>query len=148
MLLLLFEIGAGRYAMKTSGIVEVIPRVRVRKIPAAPEYIDGIMNYHGTPVVVVDLCVLKGSGRCRARLSTRIILVRYLCENGKEILLGLLAERVTETIRAADGNVRAGGVLIGVVPGPGGGKEDDAMIQWFDIHRALPERILREVIEE
>jgi chemotaxis-related protein WspB len=47
MLLLLFEIGNGRYALETSQIIEIVPLVNLKKIPTTPAYVAGLMNYRG-----------------------------------------------------------------------------------------------------
>ena len=77
MLLLLFETSDGRYALDSQHIVEIIPLLLPKKIPGAPGYVSGIINYRGQPVPVFDLCALAGGAPCRLYYSSRIILVHY-----------------------------------------------------------------------
>ncbi len=98
MLMLLFYVGPDRYALTCSQVVEVIPLVELRKLYHAPEYMAGLFNYRGSIVPVLDLCdLIQGSGS-RNCLSTRIILVKYQQTNQNSRLIGLMAERVTDTV--------------------------------------------------
>jgi len=47
MLLLLFEIANGRYALDASQILEIVPLVKLKSIPSTPDYVAGLMNYRG-----------------------------------------------------------------------------------------------------
>jgi chemotaxis-related protein WspB len=75
MLLLTFRAAESLYAVDVARVVEVVPRVDLRRLPHAPAFIAGVFDYRGTVVPVIDLAVLLGSEPCRHRLSTRIILV-------------------------------------------------------------------------
>jgi chemotaxis-related protein WspB len=75
MLLLTFTAGANRYAVDVARVVEVVPRVELRSIPHAPEFLAGLLGYRGKMVLVIELGLLLDVGPCRDCLSTRIILV-------------------------------------------------------------------------
>lgn len=94
MLLTLFTIGGAAYAVEASELVEVLPLVHIEPIPHAPPMIAGTANYHGTPLVVVDLQRLAGHAPAPRRLSTRILLVQHGSSR-----LGLLAAGVTGTVK-------------------------------------------------
>jgi len=74
---ILFSIGNDRYALDTSHVVEVVPRVELWQIPKAPAYVAGVLRYRGQLVSVLDLCQLMHGQPCPVRLSTRILLVHY-----------------------------------------------------------------------
>jgi len=100
--MLLFHAGDDLYALDSSQVVEVIPMVMLRKIHHVPNYVAGVFNYHGSIVPVIDLChLIQGTG-CRSRLSTRIIMVNYTAPDSGHRRLGLMAERVTETLKRSD----------------------------------------------
>lgn len=44
MLMLLFHVESDLYALDSRQVVEVIPRVLLRKVPYAPEYVAGLFN--------------------------------------------------------------------------------------------------------
>ena len=102
MLALLFYIGENLYAIDSLQVVEVIPRVNLRPIHQAPDYIVGLCNYRGAIVTVLDLGQLIQGQPCRRFLSTRIIIANYLQPSGGTTDLGLIAERVTETLKKSD----------------------------------------------
>ena len=102
MLALLFYIDENLYAIDSLQVVEVIPRVNLRPIHQAPDYIVGLCNYRGAIVTVLDLCKLIQGQPCRKFLSTRIIIANYFQPGGVSTYLGLMAERVTETLKKSD----------------------------------------------
>lgn len=99
MLYLIFKAGESEYALETSRVLRVVPCVKLRPAINAPAYLAGILNFQGTPVVVVDLGKLINRMPCRRFLSTRIIITEHARPDGKQILLGLLAEDLTTLIK-------------------------------------------------
>lgn len=106
MLFLQFQGGNDRYVIATRDVVEVVPLVSFKKIPQAPSYVSGVFNYHTKPVPAIDLTELLHGQPSRQWMSTRIIVVKYVVNyrsnQSEERLLGLLAEKVMETLRIAD----------------------------------------------
>src|SRR3954452_23926543 len=104
MLFLLFKLGADRYALEASRVVEVLPLLELKKIPQAPKGFAGVFNYRGRPVPAVDLCQLSLGQPAAERLSTRIILIYCPDARVQEQLLGLIAKGATETLRKEPGD--------------------------------------------
>nr|WP_199303190.1 chemotaxis protein CheW [Oscillatoria sp. FACHB-1406] len=96
--MLLFYVGEDSYGIESSCVVEVIPRVPLRKIYHVPNYVPGLFNYRGTIAPVIDLCHLIQGTPSRFHLSTRIIMVKSFQENTTVQYLGLIAERITQTL--------------------------------------------------
>ena len=149
MLLLLFEIGNGRYALDINQIIEIVPLVKFKKIPTTPDYVSGLMNYRGEGTPVIDLCQLIDSVTFENALSTRIIVVKYPINDEGDKPLGLIANNVTETVRTKLSKPPPTGVLMDkslydgeVTP------ETTDMIQWFDIKKMLPEKEITLLFEE
>jgi len=140
MLLLLFEIGEGRYAMGIDEIVEIVPFVKLKKIPMAQNYVAGLMNYRGNPIPVVDLNKLIEGTPSEPRLSTRIIIIRYFWNDEEgESLLGLIAHQITETIKTELKSIPTSGVLMDeALYRDRIESDDEGMVQWFDVKRMLP----------
>ena len=99
MLYLLFEVAGQQYAVEATRVVEVLPLVQVTLIPRAPTEVAGLFSYRGRPVPLVDLRRLQLRRPARPKYSTRIILVADKATDGTEHVLGIIAERVTETSR-------------------------------------------------
>jgi chemotaxis-related protein WspB len=138
MLFLVFQLGKDCYALDTTQIVEVLPMVRCKQIPAAPAGVVGVFNYRGEPVPLIDLATLSLGKSSRSRMSTRIILVNYLEESGETHLLGLLAEQATETIRRAETDFVDSGVASDGAPYLGSVTNDArGIIQRVEINQLL-----------
>jgi chemotaxis-related protein WspB len=112
MLLLLFEVGTSRFGIEASEIVEVIPLVSLKKVPHAPLCVAGVFNYRGQVVPVIDVTALLGERQAKPLLSTRIILVRPPQGGDEERLLGILAERATETLSCRKEEFQPPGVTV------------------------------------
>lgn len=97
MLVLLFELGTDRYALDVSRVLEVLPLVELRR-PQALGGVAGVFDFRGVPVPVIDLAQLTLGRPSEQRMSTRIIVVRD-SDGDESRLLGLIAERATETAR-------------------------------------------------
>ena len=149
MLLLLFEIGNGRYALETNRIIEIVPLVNLKKIPTTPAYVAGLMNYRGEGIPVVDLCQLVESSPFEDLLSTRIIIVSYPIKNLGDQPLGLIANNVTETARSKLNKPPPTGVFM---DSSLYNSEDTQgatdMIQWFDVKKMLAEEEIALLFEE
>lgn len=139
MLLLCFSLGDERFALDTGAVREVIPMVGMKKIPKAPEWVAGIMLYHAEPVPVIDLCALNMQKPAARRMSTRIILVDFTDHQGAQHLLGLLAEKATETLQRKPEEFSDTGVRIPDSSWLGGVTSDkEGMIQLIAVEKLLP----------
>jgi chemotaxis-related protein WspB len=107
MLVLTFRVAEVLYAVAVKHVVEVVPRVALRGLPHAPDFLAGLLRYRGGAVPVVDLGLLMGESSCRERLDTRIILVDGGVHGGAGLgYLGLIAERVDD-VQVVDESKRA-----------------------------------------
>ncbi|NJK73509.1 MAG: purine-binding chemotaxis protein CheW [Oscillatoriales cyanobacterium RU_3_3] len=149
MLMLLFYVGDDRYALDCRRVVEVVPTVALKKLHGAPAYIPGLFNYRGHLVPVVDLCQMIQGTPARAYLSTRIVLVNCQLpdiDDGddrnlqKPIILGLMAERVTETLDKPETEFLSPTINFDNTPYLGGTIADDrGTIQFVRVEHLLPE---------
>ena len=139
MLLLQFQAGKDRYGLDVTRVIEVIPMVVFRPLPHADPAVAGIFNYRGTMAPVIDLTFLLTGEASRPLFSTRVILVDYPGRDGERHILGLLAERVTETVFCTEEDLLPAGIDVAGAPYLGdlllhaGG-----MIQRVAIERLLP----------
>jgi chemotaxis-related protein WspB len=141
MLFLVFQQGAHRYAIDASRIAEVLPLVTITAIARAPEEVAGIFVYRGAPVPVIDLSQLFEGRPAERRLSTRVIIVHYPNGTGDTRLLGLIAEKATETIRREPGDFVDSGVPNDRAPYLGSVATDTrGLVQRVDIARLLTAR--------
>ena len=139
MLFLRFQLGQDRYALDTSQIAEVLPLVGITPILQAPPGVAGLFNYRGVPVPVIDLSQLTMGRPAQSRLNTRIVLVHYPDGSGGTRLLGLIAEKVTETVRRDKTDFMASGVTNDRAPYLGPVATDAlGLMRWIDVESLLP----------
>ena len=142
MLLLQFQLDADRYAIDAACIAGVLPLIEITRIPQAPPALMGICDCRGKPVPVIDLSQLLAGRPAERRLSTRLLIVRYKDDAGKDHRLGLVAEKATGFIRRdASSFVRSGisnprTPYLGDVAGDALG-----LVQRIDVSAVLPPEV-------
>ena len=111
-LYLVVHLGRDRYAIDSAVVEEVVPLVRLKALPGTPVGVAGIMNYRSEAVPVVDLNLLAFGTSTPARLSTRIVVVRYEPDHASRSssLLGLLVPFATEMRRIEESEFVDAGV--------------------------------------
>jgi purine-binding chemotaxis protein CheW len=62
--LILCTLHGSRYALRLCDVAEVMEPPRIYPVPRVPQYIAGIMNFHGKLVTVLDLANFL-TGACR-----------------------------------------------------------------------------------
>src|SRR5262245_32987051 len=140
MLYLLLEVAGQQYAVEAARVVEVLPLVQVTVVPRAPTEVAGIFSFRGRPVPLIDLRRLTLRRPARPKFSTRIILMSDTGGDGSDRLIGLIAERVTETTRREPDEFRDTGFLNPATPYLGGvASTATGLVQRLDVDRLLPE---------
>ena len=142
MLFVLFHVGDDQFALECRQVIEIIPMVTLKRLPHAPGYIAGLFRYRGVVVPVIDLCSLIRGTPCKSLLSTRIILVEYPGQDNSRHTLGLMAERIMETMAAEKNELAQPGIDLDEAPYLGKmicrGHE---MTQCISIEQLLPESL-------
>ncbi len=139
MLFLQFQLGQDHYALDASQVVEVLPLLAIKRIPQAPAGVAGAFNYRGKPVPVIDLSLLTLGRPARLQMSTRILIVRYPDDKGRDHLLGLIAEKATETLRRDTAAFTDSGVSSDNAPYLGPVASDaNGLVQWITVRNLLP----------
>lgn len=139
MLFLLFQLGQDRYALDVADVAEVLPMVRVKQSPRAPDCVAGLFDYRGTPVPLIDLSQLALNRPARQGLSTRIIVVHYAGGQGRKRWLGLIAEKATDTLRREAGDFADPGLAHPHAPYLGPVTSDArGLVQWIRVDALLP----------
>ncbi|XGV97161.1 MAG: chemotaxis protein CheW [Leptolyngbya sp. BL-A-14] len=110
MLLLVFNVGNSLYAIESAHVVEVIPRLSYRKLHQVPEHVVGVFNYRSSIVPVIDLCRLMRGTPSQSYLSTRVMMVSYPRADGALRYIGLMAERVIETLDKTEADFKDAGI--------------------------------------
>ena len=142
MLFVLFQLGSDRYVLPARDVVEVLPLISVRTLLGAPTGVAGLVDYRGNTVPVIDLAVLAFGRPAARRVSTRLLLVKYAHPRGGERLIGVIAERATETITKEPGDFLPTGVASHITRYLGPVARDPAgLIQRVDVHALLTDAL-------
>ncbi|MBN7134729.1 hypothetical protein A7A76_08335 [Lysobacter enzymogenes] len=142
MLFLVFQLDAERYALDAATVAAVLPRVELRRLPQAHAAVAGVFDYRGEVVPVIDLCALALQRPARDAMSTRIVLADYLDRSGGARRLGLLAERVVDTVRLPEEAFAPSGVdqpqarYLGPVA-----RDAHGLLQRIGVRELLPEAV-------
>lgn len=116
MLFVLFHLGQERYALEAARVVEVVPLLALKRFPQSPRGVAGVFIYRGRPVPAIDLCELTVGRPAQENFSTRIIIINHGNIPGEQQLVGLIAERVTETLRREESEFLESGVQVATSP--------------------------------
>ena len=154
MLFLLFELDGERYAIDAREIAHVLPLAPVRAFAGTPAYIAGVIDYEGAPVPVVDLSMLALGRPARALMSTRLVLVYDLGDQGEEgrhdakappappRRLALLLECATRTQSIAPERFAESGIATPEARWLGPVARDErGFVQWVKVAQLLDSRV-------
>ncbi len=127
----------------------MLPQMDPKTLPGAPAGVAGLINYRGKPVPLVDLTLLVLGRPCARRMSTRIILFNSCQPSGEPQLFGLLAERVTDTVRRKGSDFKhvSAGTRSGTFSGPVLA-EGGTLVQRVDVNDIVPRFIQAELLAE
>jgi chemotaxis-related protein WspB len=142
MLLLVFQLGSSRFALEARAICEVAPYARLEPLAQVPAFVAGLFDFRGEMVPVIDLRHLVQGEPCKRHMTSRIMLVDYPLPGGTQRLLGLLAEQVTETIKADPDDFTRTGVHVEDTPYLGDiARDEQGMIHLLRPGQLLPEAV-------
>ena len=142
-LFLLFRIGSERYALRATEVAEVLPRLPLKPIAQAPNWVAGVFAYRGTVVPAIDLSALTFGQPAEARTSTRLVLVHYRPDELQPShWLGLILEQATDTLRCNPEDFQPYGLDNRQAPYLGPVREDvQGLVQWVRVNDLLDDAV-------
>ncbi|MGF0239622.1 chemotaxis protein CheW [Rhodococcus sp. IEGM1300] len=142
-LFLVFRIGNERFALQAIEVAQVLPRVPLKPIAMAPDWVAGVFAYRGAVVPVIDLSALTFGEPAQARTSTRLVLVNYRATPDAAVqLLGLILEQATDMLRCNPADFHPYGLANRKAPYLGPVREDaQGLLQWVHVADLLDERV-------
>lgn len=142
-LFLVFRIGNERFALQAVEVAEVLPRLPLKPIARAPEWVAGVFAYRGAVVPVIDLSALTFGQPAQARTSTRLVLVHYRPDAATSTqLLGLILEQATDTVRCNPADFQPYGLDNRQAPYLGPVRKDaQGLLQWVRVADLLDEQV-------
>ncbi|GGU67976.1 chemotaxis protein CheW [Pseudomonas laurentiana] len=142
-LFLLFRIGDQRFALDTHDVVEVLPRLPLKPIAQAPQWVAGVLAHRGDLVPVIDVGALSFGQPAATRTSTRLVLVHYRVDPERpDLLLGLILEQASNTLRCAPEEFLPYGLDNTEAPYLGPVREDaQGLLQWIGVQALLSDEV-------
>ena len=132
---LVFVLGSEEYGVDILKVQEIRGYDKVTPIPAAPDYLKGVVNLRGTIVPVIDLRVKFRLPEARYDAFTVVVVLRIA---GR--IVGLVVDGVADVVRLAPDEVRAAPGLGSVVDASfiaGLATQGERMVLLLDIERLL-----------
>lgn len=105
-----FVVDESRFVLPATDVVGIVPLATLHETPHAPDYVAGILNYHGQSIPVIDMTKFMVGKNTEHRLSARIILLQIDLPGQKATVVGLLAGKVTEVMRLKEDSFKKSGV--------------------------------------
>ena len=133
--ILVFVLGAEEYGVDILKVQEIRGYDKVTPIPAAPDYLKGVLNLRGVIVPIVDLRVKFGLADVRYDRFTVVVILRIA---GR--VIGIVVDGVSDVIGLTASEVKEAPGLGSVVDSsfiPGLATRDDRMVLLLDIEKLL-----------
>jgi purine-binding chemotaxis protein CheW len=99
-----FYLDNEQYAVLVSKVIEILGVPRITKIPDAPKYMVGVINLRGSVIPIVDIKT-KFNINDNGRTSDTCIIVMRINFNGKNIVMGILADQVDEVLNLTNDQI-------------------------------------------
>ena len=146
---LTFFIRGEEYAAPILRVKEIIEYETVTRVPSTPAHVRGVINLRGAVLPVIDLAAKFGHGESAATRTTCIVVVETRVD-GETLVVGLIADSVSEVVEIADEQIEeppAFGTGVRVDFLAGMGKLDHKLVLVLDIDRVLSPVEIQQTIE-
>jgi len=94
------------FAIPVEMVLEILDMREIFRVPDAPRHMTGLIDVRGRGVPVIDLRVKLGLAPVAATHGTRIMVLEIPI-GGKQLVLGLIADRVYEVAPLDGGRLEA-----------------------------------------
>lgn len=132
-----FKLGKEEYGIDIMNVKEIGPYQESVKIPNAPDFVEGIINYRGKVIPIICLKKRFNLAPKEVDNNTRIIVINL---NEKQI--GFIVDEASQTIRLNDSNIDSTPDIVSSVDRKyltGVGKLDERLIILIDLEKVLNE---------
>jgi purine-binding chemotaxis protein CheW len=92
------------FAVPVEAVLEILDMRQLFRVPDAPAYLAGLIDVRGRSVPVIDLRVKLGLPAKAITEGTRIMVLEVPI-SGRQLVLGLVADRVYEVASLDDGKL-------------------------------------------
>lgn len=134
-----FNLGAEEFGIDIMNVKEIIPYQESVNVPNTPDFIEGIINYRGNVIPIINLRKRFKLGDSKVTKDTRIIVINL---GDKEI--GFVVDEASQTIRLDDEQIDPTPDIISEVDRrfiTGVGKVgEDRLLILLDLHKILTDK--------
>jgi len=100
-----FRLGEEVFAIEVKGVLEVLEKQKITKVPKTPAHIKGVTNFRGEILPVIDSRI-KFNMPIAAEESDFVIIVLDIQYKGKQMLLGATADSVSDVLEIAPEQIK------------------------------------------
>ena len=144
--LVVFELSGEEFGVNIMQVSEILPVLKITRIPQAPESVRGLINLRGKIIVVIDLNKRLGFGPKEDDSLSRIIIVEV-----NNTFLGMLVNSVKEVVKLPFSFIEPTPEMIKSKINSeylnGVGKIEDRLLILLNLARVLGEEELEEIEE-
>ncbi|CCQ94363.1 Chemotaxis protein CheW [[Clostridium] ultunense Esp] len=134
-----FNLGAEEFGIDIMNVKEIVPYQESVNVPNAPDFIEGIINYRGNVIPIINLKKRFKLGDSEVTKDTRIIVINL---EDKEI--GFVVDEASQTLRLDDEQIDPTPDIISEVDRrfiTGVGKVgEDRLLILLDLHKILTDK--------
>lgn len=139
-----FKLGKEEYGIDIMNVKEIVPYQECVKVPNAPRFVEGIINYRSKVIPIICLKKRFYIDNTSIDSNTRIIVINL---NEKQI--GFIVDEASQTVRLDDADVDpTPEVVVGVDRKyiTGVGKLDNRLIILIDLEKVLSDEEKEKII--
>ncbi|HOT14187.1 MAG TPA: chemotaxis protein CheW [Bacteroidales bacterium] len=100
-----FVVGEEQFAVNVTKVLEVLQKQTITKVPNAPDFIKGIINFRGEVVPVFEMRV-KFNLAERDETKGYVIIILDLQSGEETIRIGAIADKVRDVITLNDSDIK------------------------------------------
>ena len=93
------------FAVPVELVLEILDMREMFRVPDAPAHLAGLIDVRGRGVPVIDLRIKLGLPAAPVTEGTRIMVLEVPVTGGRQLVLGLVADRVYEVAPLDDGRL-------------------------------------------
>lgn len=105
---ILFALGKNTYGVPIGQVTSIVRPESLTRVPDAPFFVEGVMNFRGTIIPVIDVRKRFGMESAAATKDSRVIVV-----SSGELTVGMFVDTAREVVEFGDGQIEPAPEIIG-----------------------------------
>lgn len=101
---LIFKISNESYALSTNYVMCINEMMKIVIVPKTPNYVKGMINYNGNPIMVIDSHILLGIKHTNYSTNSCILILDIPIDD-TVVKIGIIVDEVNTVIDIEDDNI-------------------------------------------